>query len=267
MDRRVICVSSSAGASPLAARAWLSDDIARLPIARVASMSVHLVALEFDAHDPERLAAFWAPILGRRIDTSGRALPGVATTDFEIRFVPESAAKTAVRHRMHLDLTSTSPQDQTATVDTAIRLGGRHVDVGQRGDEGHVVLGDPEDNEFCVVESDNRFLENTARIGAIAGEGMPRTGHFWSRVLGWPLVWDQDEETAIQSPDGGAKITWGGPPVPAKTARNRLRWVVEARGAHDVERAHLVGLGACVLAERSDGTELADPEGNEFVLA
>lgn len=128
-------------------------------------------------------------------------------------------------------------------------------------------MSDIQELAIARVESGNRFLENTTRIGAIAGEGMPRTGHFWSRALGWPLVWDQDEETAIQSPDGGAKITWGGPPVPAKTARNRLRWVVEARGPHDVERARLVGLGACVMTERPDGTELADPEGNEFVLA
>ena len=27
--------------------------------------------------------------------------------------------------------------------------------------------------------------------------------------MGWPLVWDQDEETAIQSPLGGTKIAWG----------------------------------------------------------
>ena len=113
---------------------------------------------------------------------------------------------------MHFDLTSSSPADQAASVELALRLGGHHVDVGQRGDEGHVVLGDPEDNEFCVIESGNNFLANTARIGGMAGDGMPATGYFWGSVLGWPLVWDQDEETAIQSPAGGVKITWGGPP-------------------------------------------------------
>jgi hypothetical protein len=167
---------------------------------------------------------------------------------------------------MHFDLASASPQDQAATVDLAIRLGGHHVNVGQRGDEGHVVLGDPEDNEFCVIESGSSFLANTARIGGIAGDGMPDTGYFWSRVLGWPVVWDEDEETAIQSPEGGVKITWGGPPIAAKSARNRLRWVLEGRGDRREELARLRGLGASIVGDRADGTELADPEGNEFVL-
>lgn len=229
-------------------------------------MSLHLVALEFDALSPERLAEFWAPILGRQIGASRRNLSGLVPTDFELWFVPESAPKATARHRMHFDLTSASPQDQSATVDLAIRLGGHHVDVGQRGEEGHVVLGDPEDNEFCVIESGNSFLANTARIGGIAGDGMPDTGYFWSRVLGWPLVWDQDEETAIQSPEGGVKITWGGPPIPAKSARNRLRWVLEAREDRREELARLRGLGASIVGDRADGTELADPEGNEFIL-
>lgn len=43
---------------------------------------------------------------------------------------------------------------------------------------------------------------------------------FWSEALGWPLVWDQDEETAIQSPHGGTKVAWGGPPVAPKVSRS-----------------------------------------------
>ncbi|MGH3368116.1 MAG: VOC family protein, partial [Nocardioidaceae bacterium] len=30
-------------------------------------------------------------------------------------------------------------------------LGARHIDIGQRPEEGHVVLADPEGNEFCVL--------------------------------------------------------------------------------------------------------------------
>lgn len=232
---------------------------------RVDFMSVRLVGLEVEAQDPARLAIFWAPLLGRAVDGTARCLPGQVPNDFELRFVPEQAPRTNVRHRMHFDLTSTSTQDQAATVELALRLGGHHVDVGQRGDEGHVVLGDPEDNEFCVIESDNRFLANTARIGAVAGEGMPVTGHFWSAVLGWPLVWDQDE-TAIQSPHGGVKITWGGPPIPAKVGRNRLRWVLEGDGAWRDEVVRLTDLGAQFVGERGTAVEMTDPEGNEFIL-
>lgn len=45
---------------------------------------------------------------------------------------------------MHFDLTSTSEDDQRRSVGLALVLGGRHLDVGQRGDEGYVVLVDRE---------------------------------------------------------------------------------------------------------------------------
>ena len=130
-----------------------------------------------------------------------------------------------------------------------------------------MVLADPEGNEFCVIPAGNAFLAGTARIGALAGEGMPEAGFFWSRVLGWPLVWDQDGETAIQSPRGGTKLTWGGPPVPAKHGRNRLRWVVQTRGSLDAEVDRLLELGAAVVSTDAERVELADPGGNEFILA
>ncbi len=99
----------------------------------------------------------------------------------------------------------------------------------------------------------------------MAGDGMPRVGHFWSHALGWPLVWDQDQQTAIQSSRGGTKLSWGGPPVRAKRGRNRLRWVLATdRPAAEIER--LVGLGARLLHHHPDRAELADPEDNEFTL-
>ncbi len=81
-----------------------------------------------------------------------------------------------------------------------IELGARHIDVGQRPDEQHVVLADPEGNELCVIEPDNSFLADCGRLGSITCDGSPETGYFWSHALGWPLVWDQDGETAIRAP-------------------------------------------------------------------
>ena len=51
-------------------------------------------------------------------------------------------------------------------------------------------------------------------IGAVSCDGSQAVGYFWSKALDWPLVWDQDQETAIRSPLGGPKISWGGPPLP-----------------------------------------------------
>ena len=50
---------------------------------------------------------------------------------------------------MHVDLTSTSLEDQQQAVARALRLGARHLDVGQGPEAEHVVLADPEGNEFC----------------------------------------------------------------------------------------------------------------------
>jgi hypothetical protein len=33
----------------------------------------------------------------------------------------------------------------------SLALGGSHLDVGQRPEERHVVLADPDGNEFCLV--------------------------------------------------------------------------------------------------------------------
>jgi len=229
-------------------------------------MTTHLAALELDALNPRELASFWSRILGRDVNLADASLPGRSGPDFALRFVPTHAPKTAL-HRMHFDLTSSSAEDQQRSVDLALQLGARHLDVGQRGDEGHVVLADPEGNEFCVIEPGNSFLADTARIGAVAGDGSREVGYFWSQALQWPLVWDQDGETAIQSPEGGTKITWGGPPVAAKQGRSRLRWVLETDHSLDNEVDRLLGLGAAVLSRSAEGAELADPDGNEFVLS
>ena len=78
------------------------------------------------------------------------------------------------------------------------------------------MLADPEGNEFCVIEPANDFLADCGFVGALACDGSQDVGYFWSEALGWPLVWDQDQETAIRSPHGGPKITWGGPPSDAE---------------------------------------------------
>ena len=83
-------------------------------------------------------------------------------------------------------------------------------------------------------------------IGALACEGSQQVGYFWSAALGWPLVWDQDQETAIRSPYGGPKITWGGPPLMPKTGKTRLHFDLAppVDGVLQAEVDRLVSLGA-----------------------
>ena len=211
-------------------------------------MTSHLYALVFDAFDPGRLAPFWAGLLGREMvaDTDGGiALPPSDDTGFRIEFFPTQDPRTGP-NPMHLHLTSTSLDDQQSTVAKSLELGGRHIDVGQRPEEGHVVLADPEGNEFCVIEPGNSFLAGCGFLGELACDGSPEVGYFWSEALGWPLVWDQDQETAIQSPAGGTKIAWGGPPEDPKNGKNRLHFDLAppAGGDQQAEVDRLVSLGA-----------------------
>jgi predicted enzyme related to lactoylglutathione lyase len=236
-------------------------------------MASHLLALCIDANDPPALARFWAGVLGWEVSgdpKDANALLPNDDTGFRIRFLPTREPK-AGQNRMHLDLTSTSLEDQQQTVARSLGLGARHIDVGQRPEEGHVVLADPEGNEFCVIEPDNKFLADCGYIGAISCDGSPQVGYFWSEALGWPLVWDQDQETAIRSPLGGPKITWGGPPLMPKAGKNRLHFDI-APPAHGDQRAEvdrLVSIGATRI-DIGQGevawVVMADPDGNEFCV-
>jgi hypothetical protein len=134
-----------------------------------------------------------------------------------------------------------------------------------------VVLADPEGNELCVIAPGNRFLADCGFLGAVACDGSRAVGEFWSRALTWPLVWDQDEETAIRSPDGGPKITWGGPPFPPKTAERRLHFDLAplAGGDQQAEVDRLLELGATRTGAGAGGADrvvLTDPDGNEFCV-
>ncbi|MFE5716281.1 VOC family protein [Streptomyces sp. NPDC056501] len=238
-------------------------------------MTSLLHALDFDANDPPLLADFWAGFLGWEVSTAPDGDPGDGIvllpsddTGFRLRFLPRQEKKT-VPNQLHFDLTSTSLDDQREVVARALDLGARHIDIGQTPDEGHVVLADPEGNEFCVIEPGNNFLADCGFIGALSCDGSQAVGYFWSKALGWPLVWDQDQETAVRSPHGGPKVTWGGPPLNPRDGRNRLRFELAppAEADQQAEIDRLVSLGATRIDTDKGETRwvtMADPDGNEF---
>jgi predicted enzyme related to lactoylglutathione lyase len=233
-----------------------------------------LVALCFDANDPLGLARFWAAALGWQVGDESQTEVGLVPTDrtrFEILFLPVTEKKVG-QNRLHLDLTSTSIADQQESVARLVELGARHIDIGQRPEEGHVVLADPEGNELCIIEPGNKFLAGCERLGSITCDGTREVGSFWSAALGWPLVWDQDEESAIRAPDGaGPLITWGGAPVAPKAGKNRLHLDI-APPEHVDQQAEvdrLISLGATRIDIGQgdvDRVVMADPDGNEFCV-
>jgi catechol 2,3-dioxygenase-like lactoylglutathione lyase family enzyme/predicted enzyme related to lactoylglutathione lyase len=238
------------------------------------AMTARLISLVLDANDPPVLARFWAEALGwtREEDPDGGL--GLAPTDhtaFGILFehVPERKSS---QNNIHLDLTTTSIEDQNDIVARLLDVGGRHVDIGQDPNDDHVVLADPEGNELCIIGPGNNFLAGCERLGAINCDGTRQTGYFWSEALGWPLVWDQDEETAIRAPDGtGPLITWSGPPLMPKNGKNRLHLDIAPPpgGTQRAEVQRLVSLGATPIdvgQGEVDWVVMADPDGNELCV-
>lgn len=184
-----------------------------------AEMPLQLVAVSFDALDPDSLAAFWAELLGREVvsETNGALVPG-DDTQVGLRFVAATGALEPPR--LHLHVTSSSNEDQLSTVGKVLRLGGSRLGTKPFPVGRYIVLHDPGGNQLCVIEPDNRYLAGCGPLGEVACDGTREVGLFWRDALGWPLVWDQDQETAIQSPRGGTKVAWGGPPVAPKNGRN-----------------------------------------------
>lgn len=230
-----------------------------------------LHGIVIDAADTERVARFWAEVLGWDV---------VPADDDDVSVVPaDGTAYRLVVHRadtpklgqnrIHFDLTSASQEAMDSTVARALEFGGQHIDIGQTVDDGHVVMADADGNELCVIEPGNNFLSNTGVIGAINCDGSQAVGYFWSKALDWPLVWDQDEETAIQSPAGGSKITWSGPPLMPRNGRDRFHFELSVSSDDDLAPAteRLIGLGAEAAGQVEDGhgsRTLLDPDGNEF---
>jgi hypothetical protein len=128
-----------------------------------------------------------------------------------------------------------------------------------------VFLADPGGNEFCVIEPGNDFLAGCGSLGEFTCDGTREVGLFWRDALEWPLVWDQGKQTAIQSPQGGTKVSWDGWPAIPKTGGNRQRFDL-ATSEPAVEAERLVALGATILGDRDGGVGLADPDGNEFLV-
>jgi predicted enzyme related to lactoylglutathione lyase len=231
------------------------------------------VTLCFDANDPVRLATFWASALGWEINEVAVDEIEVLPTDgtrfiLEVVRVPEP--KTA-KNPIHLDLVSESVSHQREVVERLIQLGAQRADVGQGADVDHVVLADPEGNEFCIVLR-GEFLANTGFIGAVVFEpANPATGYFWGEAIGWPVVYDEDGDVAIRAPDGQGPFITFGPPAIAKSGKNRLHLDIAPLATDDqaTEVDRLIALGARKIDIGQGDVSwvvLADPDGNEFCV-
>ena len=118
-----------------------------------------------DAADPHRLAAFWAEALGYVPEPGYDDPDGASIVDPDgrgpaISFLRVPEPKSA-KNRLHIDIrvAGEPPWDPAARerlirarVDTLVAAGATRVREQHYGPElGHVVMLDPEGNEFCVA--------------------------------------------------------------------------------------------------------------------
>ncbi|MBC9729235.1 VOC family protein [Streptomyces sp. TRM68367] len=112
----------------------------------MAGTQMEIKDLIIDCVDPERLASFWAELLGRPIAARTGPYVWLARGDGPgVGFQKVAEAKVG-KNRVHFDVASPDPASEQVRVE---KLGGRLLDQYAAG--GFLVMADPEGNEFCVI--------------------------------------------------------------------------------------------------------------------
>ncbi|NIH87947.1 VOC family protein [Amycolatopsis granulosa] len=238
-------------------------------------MATRVDSLVIDGNRPGELARFWAELLGWTIthvqdDEVGVGAPGDDGLDLVFGTVPE-VKDPAVKNRVHLDLASTSPEDQAATVGRALALGARKHDIGQ-GAVPWQVLVDPEGNEFCVLEPRPGYTTTEALAAVVIDSRDPLAqASFWAEAAGWRIANQEPGIVGLRAPTGrGPWLEFLRVDEP-KAGKNRLHLDVApfADGDTAAEADRLCGLGARRIDIGQGAVPwevLVDPEGNEFCV-
>ena len=139
------------------------------------------IQVVFDCADPARLAQFWAPLLGYRLDPPPTGFDsweawlreqGIPESDWNMASAISDPGETGPRiffqrvpeekqqkNRVHLDVNVGGHRDTPAderraavdsAVDRALGLGATKVRLVEERGERHYVMQDPEGNEFCL---------------------------------------------------------------------------------------------------------------------
>jgi predicted enzyme related to lactoylglutathione lyase len=134
-----------------------SVDRRSLPLSRVDALQgkdvgmdeprAEIVDVIIDCSDANRVASFWAEVLGRAV--AGRKGPYVwlerRDDGVGIGFQRVAEPRRG-KNRVHIDIEAA---DVVAVAGRIEALGGRRVEGYERG--GFLVMADPEGNEFCVL--------------------------------------------------------------------------------------------------------------------
>lgn len=236
-------------------------------------VAVYVENVVIDALNPRVLGRFWEGLLGTETLTD-------AADIFETRLiVPDGpvldlcfqqvSVAPSPAPRLHLDIAGGERQGEV--VEHALRLGARHLDIGQ-GDMPWVVLADPEGNAFCVMEARPEYAQS-GPIAAVPVDSRDPAHdlRFWTELSGW-LAEDTSMPAAMRHPSGrGPLIEFCPEGAPKGSRKNRLHLDLRLESGDDpnavLPRIHDLG-GHELHPDWGDlpWQVLADPSGNEFCL-
>ncbi|QYJ03342.1 hypothetical protein KUV85_13525 [Nocardioides panacisoli] len=234
---------------------------------------MYLENLGFDAVDPHRLGGFWEAALdcSRLTDEpdiveSRLELGGDLYLDLCFPRVPQRRTEPL---RLHLDLVGGDRQQET--VDALLALGARHLDIGQ-GDVPWVVLADPEDNPFCVMESRDAYVD-TGPIAALPMDSADpdRDGELWAALSGWTPV-DGYAPVSLRHPSRrGPLLEFCPEEGPKGPEKNRLHLDIRLERGDDPDEAEQLILAHGGRRYDHDWGDLpwqvyADGSGNELCV-
>jgi len=120
--------------------------------------SVRQVQVTFDCAEPERVAAFWAQVLGYVVESSGVSCVDPTGVGPRLYFQPVPEGK-VVKNRVHLDVrvgTGLVGAERLAALETEcarlVPLGAVRVRLlpADGEEESCIVMRDIEGNEFCL---------------------------------------------------------------------------------------------------------------------
>jgi catechol-2,3-dioxygenase len=120
--------------------------------------AARIATLTMKTHRPREVARFWLELLGYRIAPNHSNSVKLVGDDGPTLLIQPSD-RPIDQGAIHLDL---RPEDQSACVERALKLGATHADIGQDGDEGWVVMADPGGNLFCILQSQADYQASLA---------------------------------------------------------------------------------------------------------
>ncbi|RKS71240.1 putative enzyme related to lactoylglutathione lyase [Actinomadura pelletieri DSM 43383] len=134
------------------------------------SLNLNIKDLIIDCEDPERLALFWAQVLGRPITARTGPYVWLERGDGPGLGFQKVTEPKVGKNRIHFDVASPDPAAEQERVES---LGGQRLQQYASG--GFLVMADPEGNEFCIIPETPFDLDTEGRANYL--NSMPDGGH------------------------------------------------------------------------------------------